>query len=277
MGCMSAFSNDLQIMGVMNITPDSFSDGGKYFSTSGINIPQAIDSAAEMVGEGVHWLDIGGESTRPGAAKVSVQEELDRVIPVIEALHARFETAISVDTSQPEVIEAAAKAGASMVNDVRALQVEGALEAAVQGNLSVCLMHMQGDPQNMQDRPVYNSVMEEVKSFLSNRVKAVLAAGIPADKICLDPGFGFGKSLEHNLQMVTNLLSLKALGYPLLVGFSRKSMIGAITGRAVEDRETGTALLNLVALQNGASIFRVHNVSAAADMLKIWRSLEEVR
>ena len=274
---MSAFSNDLQIMGVMNITPDSFSDGGKYFSTSGINIPQAIDSAAEMVGEGVHWLDIGGESTRPGAAKVSVQEELDRVIPVIEALHDRFETAISVDTSQPEVIKAAAKAGASMVNDVRALQVEGALEAAVQGNLSVCLMHMQGDPQNMQDRPVYNSVMEEVKSFLSNRVKAVLAAGIPADKICLDPGFGFGKSLEHNLQMVTNLLSLKALGYPLLVGFSRKSMIGAITGRAVEDRETGTALLNLVALQNGASIFRVHNVSAAADMLKIWRSLEEVR
>jgi dihydropteroate synthase len=274
---MTTVSNDLQIMGVMNITPDSFSDGGKYFSASGINIPQAIDSAAEMVGEGTHWLDIGGESTRPGAAKVSVQEELDRVIPVIEALNARFETAISVDTSQPQVIEAAAKAGACMVNDVRALQLEGALEAAVQGNLAVCLMHMQGNPQNMQDKPVYNSVIEEVESFLSDRAETVLAAGIPANKICLDPGFGFGKSLEHNLQMVINLPRLKALGYPLLVGFSRKSMIGAITGREVDDRETGTALLNLVALQNGASIFRVHNVAAAADMLKIWRSLKDVR
>lgn len=274
---MTTVSNDLQIMGVMNITPDSFSDGGKYFSTSGVNIPQAIDSAAEMVEEGVHWLDVGGESTRPGAAKVSVQQELDRVIPVIEALNTRFDAAISVDTSQPQVIVAAAKAGASMMNDVRALQVEGALEAAVQGNLSVCLMHMQGNPQNMQDKPAYTSVTEEIESFLNDRAKAVLTAGIPADKICLDPGFGFGKSLEHNLQMLINLPRFKALGYPLLVGFSRKSMIGAITGREVEDREIGTALLNFVALQNGASIFRVHNVAAAVDTLKIWRSLKGIR
>lgn len=264
-------------MGVMNITPDSFSDGGKYFASSGVNISRVIDSAAEMVDEGVHWLDIGGESTRPGADQVTAEQELERVIPVIEALSNRFETAISVDTSQPQVIEAAARAGASMVNDVRALQLDGAVEAASRANMDVCLMHMRGNPQNMQDRPAYNSVVEEVMDFLKKRVEAVLTAGIMADKICLDPGFGFGKSLEHNLQLLANLATFKSLGYPILVGFSRKSMIGVMTGREVSDRETGTSVLNLLAIQNGASIFRVHNVAAAVDVIKIWQSMKKIQ
>lgn len=268
---------DLQIMGVMNITPDSFSDGGKYFAGSGVNISRVIDSAAEMVDEGVSWLDVGGESTRPGATPVSVEQELERVIPVVEALSTRFATPVSVDTSQPQVIEAAAEAGASMVNDVRALQVQGALEAAARADMAICLMHMRGNPQNMQNKPAYNSVVEEVADFLKKRVESVLAAGISKDKICLDPGFGFGKSLEHNLQLLKHLSAFQSLGYPLLVGFSRKSMIGAMTDRDVSDRETGTTVLNLLALQNGANIFRVHNVAAAVDMIKIWKSLQKIR
>ena len=264
-------------MGVVNITPDSFSDGGKYFVNSGVNISRVIDCAAEMVKEGVHWLDVGGESTRPGADQVTVDQELERVIPVIEALNSRFETAISVDTSQPAIIETAASAGASMVNDVRALQLEGALEAATRAGMAVCLMHMRGNPQNMQNRPAYNSVVDEVMDFLKIRVETVLAEGIPADKICLDPGFGFGKSLEHNLQLLAHLPTFKNMGYPILVGFSRKSMIGAMTGREVAERETGTSVLNLLALQNGASIFRVHNVAAAMDMIKIWQSLKKIQ
>ncbi|MEQ8952657.1 MAG: dihydropteroate synthase, partial [Gammaproteobacteria bacterium] len=192
---MTMLGKDLQIMGVMNITPDSFSDGGKYFAGSGVNISRVIDNAAEMVDEGVNWLDVGGESTRPGAVPITVEQELERVIPVIEALSARFETAISVDTSQSQVIEAAAKAGAFMVNDVRALQLPGAMEAAARTNMAVCLMHMRGNPQNMQNKPAYNSVVEEVADFLKKRVNSVLAAGIASDRICLDPGFGFGKSL----------------------------------------------------------------------------------
>lgn len=274
---MAIPGKDLQIMGVMNITPDSFSDGGKYFLSSGVNISRVIDSAAEMVDEGVSWLDVGGESTRPGATPVTVEQELERVIPVIEALNTRFETPVSVDTSQPQVVEAAAGAGASMVNDVRALQLQGAVEAAARANMAVCLMHMRGNPQNMQNKPAYNSVVEEVMDFLKSRVETVLAAGISPDRICLDPGFGFGKSLEHNLQLLKHLPAFKSLGYPLLVGFSRKSMIGAMTDREVGDRETGTTVLNLLALQNGANIFRVHSVAAAADMIKIWKSLQKIR
>lgn len=264
-------------MGVMNITPDSFSDGGKYFSGRDVDLSSLVDSAAEMVEQGVDWLDIGGESTRPGAEKVTVEQELDRVIPAIEAIRTRFDTAISVDTSQPQVIREAAMAGASMVNDVRALQIEGALEAASEQEMDVCLMHMQGNPQNMQNRPTYNSVTEEVLDFLSARVTAATEAGIPTNRICLDPGFGFGKSLEHNLQMLANLSRIKDLGLPILVGFSRKSMIGAITGRDVGEREIGTSVLNLLALQNGANIFRVHNVAAAADVIRIWQALQSVR
>lgn len=271
---MTELSNKPQIMGVMNITPDSFSDGGKFFSGSSMNLDRVVDEAAHMVNEGVHWLDIGGESTRPGAAPVTSEEELNRVIPVIEALSTRFQTAISVDTSQPSVIRQAAEAGASMVNDVRALQLHGALEAASESGMAVCLMHMQGDPESMQSRPSYDSVLDEVSAFLKERIDAALSIGIPSSSICIDPGFGFGKSLSHNLQLVHGLPKIKAMRYPVLVGFSRKSMIGVMTDRDVYGREAGTMMLNTIALQKGASIFRVHNVANAMDMLKIWRSLD---
>lgn len=270
---MTNLSNKPQIMGVMNITPDSFSDGGNLFSSNKPDLEKVIDHAATMVAEGVDWLDVGGESTRPGAEPVTVGEELDRVIPVIEALRSRFEPRISVDTSQSEVIKQAAIAGASMVNDVRALQLEGALEAAVASEMAICLMHMQGTPVSMQDNPSYASVFDHVKSFLSERIKLVLGSGVDRARICIDPGFGFGKTLAQNLQLVETLPELCKMGYPLLVGFSRKSMIGAMTGRAPSEREAGTMVLNTLALQKGASIFRVHEVAAAADMLKIWRSI----
>ena len=272
---MVSLSQQKQIMGVMNITPDSFSDGGNLLSANKPDLNKIVDRAAAMFEEGVHWLDVGGESTRPGAAPVSLDEELNRVIPVIEVLNQRFDTRISVDTSQPEVIKNAAEAGASMVNDVRALQMEGALQVAADSGMAICLMHMQGSPETMQDRPTYESVFQHVSTFLQSRVKAVLDLGVDASRICIDPGFGFGKTLSHNLQLVESLPQLCELGYPVLVGFSRKSMIGMMTDREPPEREAGTMMLNTLALQKGASIFRVHEVSAAVDMLKIWRSIQQ--
>ena len=272
---MVSLSQQKQIMGVMNITPDSFSDGGNLLSANKPDLNKVIDRAAVMFEEGVDWLDVGGESTRPGAAPVSLDEELGRVIPVIEALNQRFDTRISVDTSQPEVIKNAAEAGASMVNDVRALQVEGALQVAADSGMAICLMHMQGSPESMQDRPAYESVFQQVCAFLQSRVEAVLNLGVDASRICIDPGFGFGKTLSHNLQLVESLPQLCELGYPVLVGFSRKSMIGMMTDREPLEREAGTMMLNTLALQKGASIFRVHEVAAAVDMLKIWRSIQQ--
>ena len=272
---MVSLSQQKQIMGVMNITPDSFSDGGNLLAANKPDLNKVIDHAAAMSEEGVHWLDVGGESTRPGAASVSLDEELGRVIPVIEALNQRFDTRISVDTSQPEVIKNAAEAGASMVNDVRALQVEGALQVAADSGMAICLMHMQGSPESMQDRPAYESVFQQVCAFLQSRVEAVLNLGVDASRICIDPGFGFGKTLSHNLQLIESLPQLCELGYPVLVGFSRKSMIGMMTDREPLEREAGTMMLNTLALQKGASIFRVHEVSAAVDMLKIWRSIQQ--
>ena len=272
---MVSLSQQKQIMGVMNITPDSFSDGGNLLSANKPDLNKVIDRAAVMSEEGVDWLDVGGESTRPGAAPVSLDEELNRVIPVIEALNQRFDTRISVDTSQPEVIKNAAEAGASMVNDVRALQVEGALQVAADAGMAICLMHMQGSPESMQDRPAYESVFQQVCAFLQSRVEAVLNLGVDASRICIDPGFGFGKTLSHNLQLIESLPQLCELGYPVLVGFSRKSMIGMMTDREPLEREAGTMMLNTLALQKGASIFRVHEVSAAVDMLKIWRSIQQ--
>ena len=272
---MVSLSQQKQIMGVMNITPDSFSDGGNLLAANKPDLNKVIDHAAAMSEEGVHWLDVGGESTRPGAASVSLDEELGRVIPVIEALNQRFDTRISVDTSQPEVIKNAAEAGASMVNDVRALQIEGALQVAADSGMAICLMHMQGSPESMQDRPAYESVFQQVSTFLQSRVEAVLNLGVDASRICIDPGFGFGKTLSHNLQLIKSLPQLCELGYPVLVGFSRKSMIGMMTDREPLEREAGTMMLNTLALQKGASIFRVHEVSAAVDMLKIWRSIQQ--
>jgi len=259
-------------MGVLNLTPDSFSDGGRFTVDSGVNLSAVVDAAAEMVAEGVDWLDLGGESTRPGAEPVSEQQELDRVIPALESLARRFETPISIDTSNPKVISESAHLGAKMINDVRALQRPGAMETFAKTDLDVCLMHMQGDPASMQKSPSYESVSSQVIEFLKNRLDDMKGLGIAENRICLDPGFGFGKSLEHNLELLRSLPKIGALGRPILVGLSRKSMIGMITGRAVQERLAGTIGLNMLALQNGASILRVHDVAEALDTIKIWQS-----
>ena len=266
-----------QVMGVLNLTPDSFSDGGRFFHSEGIKVSSVVDAAAAMVAEGAHWLDIGGESTRPGAQPVSEQEELDRVLPALEALSGRFDTALSVDTSSPDLMKEAAKLGASMINDVRALQREGALEAVVDSNMAVCLMHMRGDPDSMQSKPSYESVVEEVQAFLADALNRATAAGIAEERICLDPGFGFGKTLAHNMQLLQGIDRLTNLRRPILVGFSRKSMIGKITGRDVDQRDIGTTALNMLALKSGASILRVHDVAAAIDVVKIWQSFLEAQ
>ncbi|MBC6428102.1 MAG: dihydropteroate synthase [Cellvibrionales bacterium] len=264
-------------MGVLNITPDSFSDGGQLYRNGRPAVDRAIDRAATMIEAGTHWLDIGGESTRPGAQPPALDEELARVLPVIEALARRFATPISVDTSQPQVIRHAATAGAQMVNDVRALQRPGALQAAADSKLAVCLMHMQGEPDSMQQQPAYNSVVQQVRQFLEERIAAAQAAGIAPQRICIDPGFGFGKTLEHNLQLLHGLPALTALGYPLLVGFSRKSMLAHMTDRPLDQRQAGTTVLNTLALERGARIFRVHDLPAAADMLRIWYAMQNNR
>jgi len=271
------FTPTPQLMGVLNITPDSFSDGGQLYRNGRPAVDRAIDRAATMIEAGTHWLDIGGESTRPGAQPPALDEELARVLPVIEALARRFATPISVDTSQPQVIRHAATAGAQMVNDVRALQRPGALQAAADSKLAVCLMHMQGEPDSMQQQPAYNSVVQQVRQFLEERIAAAQAAGIAPQRICIDPGFGFGKTLEHNLQLLHGLPALTALGYPLLVGFSRKSMLAHMTDRPLDQRQAGTTVLNTLALERGARIFRVHDLPAAADMLRIWYAMQNNR
>ena len=274
---MIKFTPTPQLMGVLNITPDSFSDGGQLYRNGRPAVDRAIDRAATMIEAGTHWLDIGGESTRPGAQPPALDEELARVLPVIEALARRFATPISVDTSQPQVIRHAATAGAQMVNDVRALQRPGALQAAADSKLAVCLMHMQGEPDSMQQQPTYNSVVQQVWQFLEERIAAAQAAGIAPQRICIDPGFGFGKTLEHNLQLLHGLPTLTALGYPLLVGLSRKSMLAHMTDRPLDQRQAGTAVLNTRALERGARIFRVHDLPAAADMLRIWYAMQNNR
>ncbi|SFL82483.1 dihydropteroate synthase [Marinobacter zhejiangensis] len=259
------------VMGILNVTPDSFSDGGRF------NRPDiALMHAREMVAQGAAFVDVGGESTRPGAAPVSLQVELDRVCPVVELIARELDVVVSVDTSTPEVMIETAKLGAGLINDVRALGRDGAVEAAVASGLPVCLMHMQGQPTDMQDRPQYQSVMREVSAFLMDRVRVVEAAGLPAEKILLDPGFGFGKTLEHNLQLLAVLDRLKVLGYPLFVGASRKSMLGQITGRDVNERlPAGLAVATIAALK-GASILRVHDVWETVDAVKVVSAMEGV-
>ncbi|TGG94315.1 dihydropteroate synthase [Natronospirillum operosum] len=258
-------------MGVLNVTPDSFSDGGRFHAPD-----QALDQAAQMVAAGVDIVDIGGESTRPGAAPVSEQQELDRVLPVLEGLRQRFDVWISVDTSSPAVMRAAATAGADMLNDVRALSREGALAAAVDTGLPVCLMHMQGEPANMQSDPRYDDVVNQVVGYLTERRDAALAAGIPAGRIVLDPGFGFGKTLEHNLALVRALPGLAELGHPLLVGLSRKSMLGRITGRPVDQRLGASVAAALLCAQRGAQIIRVHDVAETVDALAVWQAVMRI-
>jgi len=254
-------------MGVLNVTPDSFSDGGQFFSTEA-----AVEHAAGLVAAGACCLDVGGESTRPGAAKVTESEELDRVIPVIEAIASRFDVVVSVDTSKALVMREAVNAGAGMINDVWALRQPGALEAAAECQVPVCLMHMQGDPQTMQDSPHYEHVVSQVSVFLRERQSSCIAAGIPQSQILWDPGFGFGKTLAHNLALLEALPQL-ALEAPLLVGVSRKRMIAELLGDAEADRTIGSVTVAMLAVQRGAALLRVHDVAQTAQALTILKSI----
>ena len=263
------------VMGILNATPDSFSDGGSYYSGSGLDVDLALRRAEQMLSEGAEIIDVGGESTRPGAATVSEQQELDRVIPVVEALVTRLGALVSVDTSTASVITESAKAGASLINDVRALQRENALVAAATTGLPICLMHMQGQPDSMQKNPHYDDVIEEVTDFLRSRITACHEQGIPSGRIILDPGFGFGKTLAHNLALLQRLPELGELGYPLLVGVSRKSMVAQLLNRPVDERLPGSLALALLAAERGAAIIRVHDVAATVDVLKVLAAVIE--
>jgi dihydropteroate synthase len=255
------------VMGIVNVTPDSFSDGGRYMVRDA-----ALSHAHRLIAEGADILDIGGESTRPGAAPVSEQEELDRVIPVIEEL-ADAGVPVSVDSFKPAVMRAALAAGASMVNDVRALQEPEALAAVAASEAAVCLMHMQGQPQTMQQQPTYIDVVAEVCDFLADRVSAAQVAGISRERIVVDPGFGFGKTLAHNLTLLRGVGRLSALGVPVLAGLSRKSMLGALTGRDAGQRQAASVAAALAAVRQGAHIARVHDVQATVDALKVWMAV----
>ena len=253
-----------RVMGILNVTPDSFSDGGQFSQ-----LDKALVQAERMIEQGADFLDVGGESTRPGAKPVSLQQELDRVIPVIEGIVSRFDTVVSVDTSKSEVMKTAVSAGAGLINDVRALQQGDALTVAASLDVPVCLMHMQGQPDNMQRSPSYDDLVLNVIEFLTKRINACVAAGIPRTQIITDPGFGFGKSLEHNYELLARLDELKALNVPILSGTSRKSMIGNLLNRDVAQRMAGSIVTAGLALQGGAQIFRVHDVQQTLDALKI--------
>ena len=254
-------------MGVINTTPDSFSDGGSLYLNARLDLEAARRRAREMVAQGAGIIDIGGESTRPGATAVSLQEEMDRVLPLVEAVASELDVVISVDTSSPDLMRDAARLGAGLINDVRALGREGAVEAAATTGLPVCLMHMQGEPGSMQDAPRYRDVLTEVCDFLRARVAACGAAGIARDRVLIDPGFGFGKSSAHNLELLRQLPRLVELGPPVLVGLSRKSMIGRLLGRELEDRLPAGLALAVLAVERGAAVVRAHDVAATVDAL----------
>jgi dihydropteroate synthase len=260
-------------MGVLNLTVDSFSDGGRYVDRNA-----ALAHARAMVAAGATIIDVGGESTRPGAEPVPLQQELDRVLPVIEALRSEVNVLLSIDTMKPEVMRAAVAAGAGMVNDVMALQAPGAREAVAATRAAVCLMHMSGTPQTMQSAPQYDDVVGQVSTFLTDRAKAAVASGIAADRIVIDPGFGFGKSLSHNLALLAGVARLTRLGYPLLVGLSRKSMLEKLLGRQVDERLAGSLALATIATLRGARIIRCHDVAETRDAVAVaWaaRTMED--
>jgi dihydropteroate synthase len=252
------------VMGILNVTPDSFWDGGRFAAADA-----AVDHALRMVEEGAAIIDVGGESTRPGSQAVSVEQELERVLPVIERLRARSPVVISVDTSKPEVMQRAAAAGAGIINDVRALTAPGALEAAARSGCAVCLMHMQGEPRTMQDHPVYADVVREVGTFLEARVAACRAAGFAAERLVVDPGFGFGKTLAHNLELLRRLSEIVSIGPPVLLGMSRKSSLAALLGRSPGERLPGSLALAALGVFNGARIIRAHDVSATLDAVRV--------
>ena len=263
------------VMGILNITPDSFSDGGVFFAHKQAQLDHCLRAAEKMLANGARVLDIGGESTRQNAQPVSSQEEMARVLPVVEAIAARLDVVISVDTSNPQVMREAAALGAGMINDVRALQREGALQTAAQTGLPVCLMHMQGEPENMQDHPHYDDVVTDVAAWLQQRAATCVQAGIAPQNILLDPGFGFGKTLEHNVDLLRRLDVLAQLPYPLLVGLSRKSIAGKLTGKPVEERLPASLALAQMALDRGARILRVHDVAETVDMVRVWCAINE--
>jgi len=262
-------------MGILNTTPDSFSDGGTLYTGARLDIEMAMERARSMVAAGAAILDIGGESTRPGALPVSTAEEIDRVMPLVERIAAELDVVISVDTSTPALMRAAAGAGAGLLNDVRALSRDGALGIAAATGLPVCLMHMQGTPGDMQVAPSYSHVVAEVSEYLLDRVAACEQHGIARERIVLDPGFGFGKSLSHNMQLLQGLPHLASLGFPLLTGLSRKSMIGKLLGRDVAQRTPASLALAVLAVERGASIIRTHDVAATADAVAMWQAMED--
>lgn len=256
------------VMGIVNATPDSFSDGGQHLRRDA-----AITHAQRLIAEGADIIDIGGESTRPGAQPVSAQEELDRVLPIIEGLRG-ISVPLSVDTCKPEVMRAAIAAGVQMINDINALQDAAALDAVAASGVAVCLMHKQGNPQTMQQQPHYQNVVTEVRDFLRERLATAEAAGIARERIVIDPGFCFGKTLAHNLDLLRHLGNLRELGVPVMAGLSRKSMLGTITGRKVGDRVAASVAAALIAVQHGASIVRAHDVRETVDALKIWNAVQ---
>ncbi|WP_133470881.1 dihydropteroate synthase [Paraglaciecola marina] len=261
-----------RVMGILNVTPDSFSDGGSFNG-----LENALRQTELMLNEGADFIDIGGESTRPGANEVTLQQELDRVLPVIEAINERFDTVVSIDTSKARVMTEAVAAGAGLINDVRALQEGTALEAAAQANVPICLMHMQGQPRKMQQNPKYNNVVDDVLAFLKDRIRACQKVGINQEKIIVDPGFGFGKSLEHNYQLLAELAALKSLHVPLLVGMSRKSMLGHLLQRDINQRLAGGVAVATMALEQGAKIIRVHDVKETVDAVKVVTAINAYR
>lgn len=256
------------VMGILNVTPDSFSDGGLFN-----HVETALRQAEKMHADGALIIDIGGESTRPGAKSVSESKELDRVIPIIEKIHQELDVITSIDTSKAVIMKEAANAGVGMINDVMALRADGALEAAQQTGLPVCLMHMKGEPRTMQSEPRYNDVVLDVKDFLIQRIEHCLTQGIKKEQIIIDPGFGFGKTLAHNIELFKHINAFTELGFPVLVGASRKSMIGQITGKSIEERLAGSLALATLAAINGAAIIRVHDVAETVDAIKIANAL----
>ena len=263
-----------QIMGVLNVTPDSFSDGGQLLSKGELLHDRLLERASQMVTDGAAILDIGGESTRPGAAPVSLQEELDRVMGAVQLIAPRLDVILSIDTSTPEVMREAAQAGAGLLNDVRAFSREGAVAAAAACQLPVSLMHMSDEPDRMQEQTDYADVVNSVKAFLAHRIAACQEAGIATDQMMIDPGFGFGKTVAQNYEMLRRLEEFASFGLPVLVGVSRKSMIGAITGRPASERVVPSAVLAGMAAARGASVIRVHDVAETADALAVWQATE---
>ena len=255
-------------MGVLNVTPDSFSDAGRF-----LDLDRALAHARSMLADGADIIDIGGESTRPGASPTSEADEIERIIPIVEAL-SREGALISVDTMKPAVMRAAIAAGASMINDVRALQEAGATDVVAKTDVAVCLMHMQGEPRTMQSAPVYRDVVADVRDFLQARVVACKSAGIDADRIAIDPGFGFGKTVAHNLRLMRELSTIASLGFPVVLGASRKSTLGKLTGRTADERLAASIAAALAAVAHGASIVRVHDVRETLDALNVWRAIE---